>query len=139
MRQKVDELINWPSGGDRKGQRVQEKSQVTSHKSQEKRRSGDQENRGSGEEDAVREEGFKAGIDVVGNIEAQGKVEITHSANFIGEIHARGIAVENGADFNGTVELNRGSHKKTATDKTAAKMSKSQPQQNQTPQNTPAG
>ncbi len=76
---------------------------------------------------------------MVGNIEAKGKVEITHSANFMGEIHARGIAVENGADFNGTVELNRGSHKKTTTDKTAIKMSKSHPQQNQSPQNTPAG
>ena len=60
---------------------------------------------------------------MVGNVKAQGNVDISHSANFQGEIHASGIAVENGADFNGTVELSRGSHKKAA-----AKMSKSEPQ-----------
>ncbi|MDJ0987465.1 MAG: polymer-forming cytoskeletal protein [Desulfobacterales bacterium] len=60
---------------------------------------------------------------MVGNVLAQRNVDISHSANFQGEIHASGIAVENGADFNGTVELSRGSHKKAA-----AKMSKSEPQ-----------
>ena len=70
---------------------------------------------------------------MVGNIEAKGKVEITRSANFMGDIHACGIAVENGADFNGTVALNRGSHTKTATDKTTAKMNKPQPREKHNP------
>jgi cytoskeletal protein CcmA (bactofilin family) len=76
---------------------------------------------------------------MAGNIEAKGKVEITRSANFMGEIHACGIAVENGADFNGTVELNRGSRKKTVTDKTATKMRTSQSQQNHPPQPAQGG
>ena len=85
-------------------------------------------------EGKIRAQDISISGQMLGNIEAQGNVDISHSANFQGEIHARAIAVENGADFNGTVELNRGSHKKTA-----ANMSKSEPQQKPAPRPNQAG
>jgi len=46
-----------------------------------------------------------------GKIKAKGKVEITQEAHFSGEIISKSIYVENGAYFDASVELGRGSPK----------------------------
>ena len=42
-----------------------------------------------------------------GEIKAKGKVEITKEADFTGKIESRSISVENGADFNASVNSGR--------------------------------
>ena len=49
---------------------------------------------------------------LVGNIIAQGKVEITKEADFSGEIKAKRISVEDGAYLKAVIELERPSDKK---------------------------
>ena len=49
---------------------------------------------------------------LVGNIQADGKVEITKEADFSGEIKAKRIAVEDGAFLKAAIELERQSDKK---------------------------
>lgn len=49
---------------------------------------------------------------LVGNIKAQGKVEITKDADFSGEIKAKRISVEDGAYLKAVIELERDSDKK---------------------------
>ena len=49
---------------------------------------------------------------LVGNIKAQGKVEITKEADFSGEIKAKRISVEDGAYLKAVIELERDSDKK---------------------------
>lgn len=61
-----------------------------------------------------------------GNIETQGKVQITKEADFTGEIKAKTISVEDGAYFKGVIELQREPNRK-ATAKAKADM-KSTPQ-----------
>jgi cytoskeletal protein CcmA (bactofilin family) len=50
---------------------------------------------------------------MIGNINTQGKVEITKEADFQGDIRAKSISVENGAFFRGLVELIRELPQKT--------------------------
>ena len=64
---------------------------------------------------------------MIGNIKTQGKVEITEDADFLGEIHARSISVQNGAYFSGSVKLNREPDRKTSLTKTSTRMSYPQP------------
>lgn len=52
--------------------------------------------------------------EVKGNVKTQGKVQITSEADFIGEIKANSIAVEDGAYFKGVIELQRNPNRKTA-------------------------
>lgn len=47
-----------------------------------------------------------------GDINTQGKVQITKEADFIGEIKANTISVEDGAYFKGVIELQREPHRK---------------------------
>jgi cytoskeletal protein CcmA (bactofilin family) len=49
---------------------------------------------------------------LVGNIKAQGKVEVTKEADFSGEIKAKRISVEDGAYLKAVIELERESDKK---------------------------
>ena len=49
---------------------------------------------------------------LIGNIKAQGKVEITKEADFTGEIKAKRISVEDGAYLKAVIELERESEKK---------------------------
>ena len=49
---------------------------------------------------------------MVGNIKATGKVEITKGADFNGEIKAKGISVEDGAYLKAVIELERESQAK---------------------------
>ena len=51
---------------------------------------------------------------LVGDIQADGKVEITKEANFNGEIKAKRIAVEDGAFLKAVIELEQQSDKKEA-------------------------
>ena len=48
-----------------------------------------------------------------GTIKALGKVEITKEADFFGKIKAKSIAVEDGAYFKGSIELDREPHRKS--------------------------
>jgi cytoskeletal protein CcmA (bactofilin family) len=52
---------------------------------------------------------------LIGNIKIQGKVEITKEADFIGDIRAKSISVEDGAYFKGSIELDKEPHRKTAS------------------------
>ena len=49
----------------------------------------------------------------MGTIKALGKVEVTKEADFLGEIKAKSIAVEDGAYFKGSIELDREPHRKS--------------------------
>jgi len=51
---------------------------------------------------------------LIGNIKTKGKVEITKEADFMGDIRAKSISVEDGAYFKGSIELDREPHRKTA-------------------------
>jgi cytoskeletal protein CcmA (bactofilin family) len=44
---------------------------------------------------------------MIGNIKTKGKVEITKEADFMGDIRAKSISVEDGAYFKGSIELER--------------------------------
>jgi cytoskeletal protein CcmA (bactofilin family) len=52
---------------------------------------------------------------MIGNVKTKGKVEITKEADFMGDIKARSISVEDGAYFKGSIELEREPHRKTAS------------------------
>ncbi len=52
---------------------------------------------------------------MIGNIKTKGKVEITKEADFMGDIRAKSISVEDGAYFKGSIELEREPHRKTAS------------------------
>lgn len=52
--------------------------------------------------------------DIKGNIKTPGRVQITREADFIGEIKAQNISVEDGAYFKGVIELQRPPNRKTA-------------------------
>jgi cytoskeletal protein CcmA (bactofilin family) len=49
-----------------------------------------------------------------GAINAVGKVDVTKEADFLGDIKANSISVEDGAYFKGSIELNREPHRKTS-------------------------
>ena len=51
---------------------------------------------------------------MIGNIRTKGKVEITKEADFMGDIKAKSISVEDGAYFKGSIELDREPHRKAA-------------------------
>ena len=51
---------------------------------------------------------------LVGNVKIQGKVKFTKEADFLGNIKAKSISVEEGAFFKGFVELDREPHRKAA-------------------------
>jgi len=50
---------------------------------------------------------------LMGTIKALGKVEVTKDADFLGEIKAKSISVEDGAYFKGSIELDREPHRKS--------------------------
>ena len=50
-----------------------------------------------------------------GTIQAQNRVEITKEADFVGDIKAKSISVEDGAYFKGSIELNREPHRKSTS------------------------
>jgi cytoskeletal protein CcmA (bactofilin family) len=62
-----------------------------------------------------------------GNIKTQGKVEISKEADFIGEIKAKSISIEDGAYFKGAIELEREPNRKLAVTKKENAVSASLP------------
>ena len=63
-----------------------------------------------------------------GNIKTQGKVEITKEADFIGEIMAKSISIEDGAYFKGAIELEREPNRKSALKEKSKATSSPQPE-----------
>jgi cytoskeletal protein CcmA (bactofilin family) len=64
---------------------------------------------------------------MIGNIKTKGKVEITKEADFMGDIRAKSISVEDGAYFKGSIELEREPHRKTASTGESTPIKTSQP------------
>ena len=60
---------------------------------------------------------------IVGSVNAKGKVEIKNEADIIGDIKASSISVEEGAYFKGSIELNREPRRKAALTKKPIEMS----------------
>jgi cytoskeletal protein CcmA (bactofilin family) len=65
-------------------------------------------------EGEIKAQNVKVSGQMIGNIRTQGKVEITKEADFIGDIRAKSISVEDGAYFKGSIELDKEPHRKTA-------------------------
>jgi cytoskeletal protein CcmA (bactofilin family) len=64
---------------------------------------------------------------MIGNIKTKDKVEITKEADFMGDIRAKSISVEDGAYFKGSIELDREPHRKTALTGKSTTIATSQP------------
>ena len=60
---------------------------------------------------------------IIGTVNAKGKVEIKNEADMIGDIKANSISVEEGAYFKGSIELNREPRRKAALTKKPIEMS----------------
>ena len=65
-------------------------------------------------EGEINAQNVKISGQMIGNIKTQGKVEITKEADFMGDIKAKSISVEDGAYFKGSIELEKEPHRKTA-------------------------
>ena len=64
-------------------------------------------------EGEIKARNVKVNGQMLGNIKTQGKVEITREADFLGDIRAKGISIEDGAYFKGSIELAQEPHRKT--------------------------
>jgi cytoskeletal protein CcmA (bactofilin family) len=65
-------------------------------------------------EGQIKAQNVKISGQMIGNIRTQAKVEVTKEADFIGDIRAKSISVEDGAYFKGSIELDKEPHRKTA-------------------------
>ena len=65
-------------------------------------------------EGEINAQNVKVSGQMIGNIKTHGKVEITKDADFMGDIKAKNISVEDGAYFKGSIELEKEPHRKTA-------------------------
>ena len=61
----------------------------------------------------IRAQNISISGQLMGTIKALGKVEVTKDADFLGEIKAKSISVEDGAYFKGSIELDREPHRKS--------------------------
>jgi cytoskeletal protein CcmA (bactofilin family) len=66
-------------------------------------------------EGEINAQNVKISGQMIGNIKTQGKVEITKEADFMGDIRAKNISVEDGAYFKGSIELDKEPHRKAAS------------------------
>jgi cytoskeletal protein CcmA (bactofilin family) len=64
-------------------------------------------------EGEIKAQNVKISGQMIGNIMTKGKVEITKEADFMGDIRAKGISIEDGAYFKGSIELAQEPHRKT--------------------------
>ena len=64
-------------------------------------------------EGEINAQNVKISGQMIGNIKTQGKVKITREADFMGDIKAKGISIEDGAYFKGSIELAQEPHRKT--------------------------
>jgi cytoskeletal protein CcmA (bactofilin family) len=65
--------------------------------------------------------------DMNGSVKAQDKIRITKEADFVGEIRAKSIAVEDGAYFKGSIELEREPNRKSAKKEKAPTLASPRP------------
>ena len=65
-------------------------------------------------EGEIKAQNVKISGQMIGNIMTKGKVEITKEADFMGDIRAKGISIEDGAYFKGSIELAQEPHRKTS-------------------------
>ena len=65
-------------------------------------------------EGEIQAENISVSGELKGDIKTQGKVQITKEADFMGEIKANTISVEDGAYFKGVIELQREPHRKSS-------------------------
>ena len=65
-------------------------------------------------EGEIKAQNVKVSGQMIGNIKTQGKVEITKEGDFVGDIRAKRISVEDGAYFKGSIELDKEPHRKAA-------------------------
>jgi cytoskeletal protein CcmA (bactofilin family) len=63
-------------------------------------------------EGKINAQNVKVSGQMIGNIKTQGGVEITKEADFMGDIRAKNISVEDGAYFKGSIELDKEPHRK---------------------------
>lgn len=68
-------------------------------------------------EGEIHAQNVKISGQMIGNIKTPGKVEITKEANFVGEIKAKTISIDEGAYLKGAIELDREPLKNTALTK----------------------
>jgi cytoskeletal protein CcmA (bactofilin family) len=78
-------------------------------------------------EGEINAQNVKISGQMIGNIKTQGKVEITKEADFMGDIRAKRISVEDGAYFKGSIELDQEPHRKTALAGKSAPATTTQP------------
>lgn len=78
-------------------------------------------------EGEINAQNVKISGQMIGNIKTQGKVEITKEADFMGDIRAKGISVEDGAYFKGSIELVQEPHRKTTLAEKATPIAVPQP------------
>ena len=78
-------------------------------------------------EGEINAQSVKVSGQMIGNIKTKGKVEITKEADFMGDIRAKSISVEDGAYFKGSIELDREPHRKTALTEKSTTIATSQP------------
>jgi cytoskeletal protein CcmA (bactofilin family) len=79
-------------------------------------------------EGEIKAQNVKISGQMIGNIKTQGKVEITKEADFMGDIQAKTISVEDGAYFKGSIELDKEPHRKTALTGKSTTVTSTQPE-----------
>ena len=85
-------------------------------------------------EGEIKAQNVKVSGQMIGNIKTQGKVEITREADFMGDIRAKGISIEDGAYFKGSIELAQEPHRKTTLTQKSKPAAPSQPVSKSKPQ-----
>ena len=78
-------------------------------------------------EGEINAQNVKISGQMIGNIKTQGKVKITREADFMGDIKAKGISIEDGAYFKGSIELAQEPHRKTTLAEKPAPIAAPQP------------
>lgn len=78
-------------------------------------------------EGEIHAQNVKISGQMIGNIMTKGKVEITKEADFMGDIRAKGISVEDGAYFKGSIELAQEPHRKTTLGEKSTPAATAQP------------
>lgn len=78
-------------------------------------------------EGEIKAQNVKVSGQMIGNIKTQGSVEITREADFMGDIRAKNISVEDGAYFKGSIELDKEPHRKAASAGKSTTLATAQP------------
>ena len=90
-------------------------------------------------EGEINAQNVKVSGQMIGNIKTQGKVEITGEADFIGDIRAKSISVQDGAYFKGSIELDKEPHRKATSAGKSPNFTTTQPVKESKSQTTKEG